>query len=73
MIVQKLSSIRSVLRSASARSLDFGDILPLKENKTVRERTKIVEMDRCTSYDSHEATRRHCVSATEISIWEIPD
>lgn len=65
MIVQKLSPIRSVLRSASARRLDFVDILPLKENKTVRERMKYVEMDRCTSYDSHEATRRCCVSAAE--------
>ena len=57
MIAQKLSPIRSVLRSASARRLDFGDILPLKADRTDRERKKNVEMDRNTGYNDCEATR----------------
>jgi len=56
MIVQKLSPIRSVLRSASARRLDFGDILPLKANRTGREAANHVELDQNTVYDNFQET-----------------
>ncbi len=42
-----------------------------EQNRPKRSK-KNVEMDRYTDYDSHEAPRRHCVSAAEKSIWEIP-
>jgi hypothetical protein len=64
--------ITSLLRSASAQSLDFGDNSPVEENSKERERTKNVEMERDTGYDGHEETRWHFVSAAEKSIWEIP-
>jgi hypothetical protein len=58
MIEQVLPSIRGILGSASARRLDFGDILPLKANRTGREAANYVEIDRNTSYDNYEQTRR---------------
>jgi hypothetical protein len=58
MIERKLSPKSSLLRSESAQSLDFGEISTFKANKTDRERTKYVEIDRATGYDGCEATRR---------------
>ena len=42
---------------------------PLREQNSA----KNVETDRHTGYDRHEETPRHCVSATALSIWDIPD
>jgi len=56
MIVKKLPSIRGILGSASARRLDFGDILPLKANRTGREAANHVELDQNTVYDNFQET-----------------
>ena len=66
MIAQNLSPISRVVRSASAQSLDFGDSFSFKANRTDRERTKNVEMDRNTSYDNYEQTRRPLIVPPKI-------
>ena len=56
----EIRPIRNLLRSASAQSLNFlgGEISTFKANRTDRERTKYIEIDRATGYDGCEATRR---------------
>jgi len=72
MMPRKSGPMSCIVRSACARSPDFGDIYPLKANITDREEEITVEIDRTGGDDSGEATRQYFVSAIKFSIGKSP-